>query len=244
MAGFARFFLEKYLYPLRYSVNDYVGRHSLIADKAVFPAEEFTWPAEAQREWQAMRDEFAAQSVGDESFIPIGQLSPDHIGLDRDEKWHSAVLHGYGHRIDANYARYPRTAAVIEKIPGLVSAMFSVHQPGAHLPEHSGVTKGMLTCHLSLDVPEGDCAIRVEDHVHQWREGEWFIFDDTRRHEAWNRTGQPRLNLLVHVKRPLHGGGKALQWLFDRIIDRTPFVQDFHREIVARAKAPDDDPRR
>ncbi len=238
MAGFARFFLEKYLYPARYRVNDYVGRHSLIPDKPIFAADEFDWTGPSLAEWQAIRDEFAAQSADDDSFKPIGQLSPDHVGLDREEKWHSAVLHGYGIRIDANYERYPRTAAIIERIPGLISAMFSVHQPGAHLPEHAGVTKGMLTCHLSLDVPDGDCAIRVEDVTHQWREGEWFIFDDTRRHEAWNRTDRPRLNLLVHVKRPLRGGGRVVQWLFDKGIRQTPFVKDFHRGIVSRAKAP------
>ncbi|MBV7256394.1 aspartyl/asparaginyl beta-hydroxylase domain-containing protein [Pacificimonas sp. WHA3] len=238
MAGFARFILEKYLYPVRHGVNAYVGRHSLIPDKAIFGADEFEWAGPSQANWRAIRDEFRAQSGTDDSFRPIGQLSPDHVGLDQQEKWHSAVLHGYGVRIDANCARYPKTAALVERIPGMISAMFSVHQPGAHLPEHSGVTKGMLTCHLSLDVPPGDCAIRVEDHTHAWREGEWFVFDDTRRHEAWNRTAEPRLNLLVHVERPLSGGGKVVQWIFDRVVRNSPFVRDFHQGIVKHARAP------
>jgi beta-hydroxylase len=31
--------------------------------------------------------------------------------------------------------------------------MFSMHEPGTHLPRHRGVTKGMVTCHLGLKIP-------------------------------------------------------------------------------------------
>ncbi|MEO0499109.1 MAG: aspartyl/asparaginyl beta-hydroxylase domain-containing protein [Pseudomonadota bacterium] len=236
MAGLARFLLHKFGYPIRYRVNRFVIRYSRLPDLRTFPADMFDWTDLSKADWQTIRDEFQERSVGDASFRSISELSPDHEGLNPEGRWHSAVLHGYGIRVDQNCARYPKTAAIVEKIPGLYSAMFSVQQPGCELPSHVGVTKGVLTCHLSLDVPDGDCAILVEGERHDWREGDWFIFDDTRRHEAWNRTADRRINLLVHVKRPLRGPGRWLQAVFDYVIVRSPFVQDFYDGVVKHAE--------
>ena len=237
MASLARRLVDRYGYRLRYGVNRFVARYSLIPDHAVFDPADFAWTGPSASEWRTIRDEFRAQSGSDRSFRSISDLSPDHAGLNPEDKWHSSVLHGYGIRIDANCRRYARTAEVVERIPGLVSAMFSVLQPGGRLPEHVGVTKGMLTCHLSLDIPDGDCAMSVEGERREWREGEWTVFDDTRRHAAWNMTARPRTVLLVHVERPLHGLGRLLQALFFRGIVASPFVQDFYKGIVRHVEA-------
>jgi beta-hydroxylase len=62
-------------------------------------------------------------------------------------------LKGYGYRMAGNAARAPITAALIEKVPGLVTANFSVMEAGGHIPRHWGMTKGMLTYHLALRAP-------------------------------------------------------------------------------------------
>ena len=239
MAHYTRAFVDRYGYRMRYAVNNFVARYSDIPDQAVFPQEDFDWTGPSAAEWRAVRDEFLERSPGDASFRAISDLSADHDGLDPDKKWHSAVLYGYGIRIDENCARYPVTAALVERIPGLVSAMFSVLQPGAYLPSHVGVTKGVLTCHLGLSVPASDerVAIDVEGCSYHWQEGRWFLFDDTRRHEAWNRTGEPRAVLLCHVKRPMHGLGRLVQELFFKGVVRSAFVQDFYAGIRSYTEA-------
>ncbi|NNJ77569.1 MAG: hypothetical protein HKP56_20690 [Anderseniella sp.] len=42
---------------------------------------------------------------------------------------------------------------------------FSILAPGAHIPPHKGVTKGIVTCHMGLIVPKDreNCRLRVED---------------------------------------------------------------------------------
>ena len=55
--------------------------------------------------------------------------------------------------------------------------------------------------HLPLIVPP-DCALNVGGVEHRWREGEPILFDDTYEHEAWNRSGQPRLILLMDCWNP------------------------------------------
>jgi aspartate beta-hydroxylase len=47
-----------------------------------------------------------------------------------------------------------------------------------------------------------DCALRVGDSVHAWREGECVAFDDTWFHEAWNRSGETRVILLMDAWNP------------------------------------------
>ena len=68
--------------------------------------------------------------------------------------------------------------------------MFSILEPGKHLPPHRGPYNGVLRLHLGLIVPEPreQLGIRVENEVYRWREGEAVIFDDAYEHEAWNRT--------------------------------------------------------
>ena len=96
------------------------------------------------------------------------------------------------------------TAALIERIPGMTTAMFSILSERGHIPAHYGPFKGILRYHLGLPVPQG-ARLRVGDEVRPWKEGEGFIFDDTFEHEAWNPGPGDRVVLFVDLTRPLPG---------------------------------------
>jgi aspartyl/asparaginyl beta-hydroxylase (cupin superfamily) len=51
--------------------------------------------------------------------------------------------------------------------------------------------------HLGLIIPQGDMALRSLDETRGWEEGKVFIFDDRQEHEAWNRTKEARVILLI-----------------------------------------------
>ena len=91
------------------------------------------------------------------------------------------------------------------QVPGISSALFSVFQPGTHLPSHQAPNRGVLRYHLGLIVPDppDSCQLRVLDDVLSYREGESILFDDTFEHEAWNRAAAPRVTLLLELDRPL-----------------------------------------
>ncbi len=213
---------------LRRKVDAFIVRYSLIDDTPVFDPDMFDWTVPLQQNWREIRDEFLKHSADDPTFRSISELSPDHRRLDTGGRWKSCFLWGYGVRADQNCARYPKTAALAEQVPGLLTAMFSVHQPGAHLPSHTGVTKGMLTAHLGLSIPGGSeaCRINVGDQTYGWEDGKWFVFDDTERHEVWNSSDQPRVILLLHVKRPMRGFGKVFQDGLFKLLAMSPFVRD------------------
>src|SRR5208282_4291564 len=97
-------------------------------------------------------------------------------------------------KAEENCARCPETVRVLQRIPGMKSAMFSILAPRKHIPEHRGMYKGVLRYHLGLIVPgsEGSCRIRVGNDVRCWKEGKSLIFDDSHPHEVWNDCGSYR----------------------------------------------------
>ena len=101
----------------------------------------------------------------------------------------------------------PATTAALEaipqsRVPGKApNAFFSILQPGARIPPHTGVTNTRTIIHLPLVVPEG-CTFRVGGETRHWREGEAFAFDDTIEHEARNDSDQLRVILIFDVWNP------------------------------------------
>ena len=95
----------------------------------------------------------------------------------------------------------PKTTELIEKyIPNHITASFSRLLPKTKIRPHIGDQGSHLRYHLGIDCPDGNCALKCENKVYQWRNGESFIFDDRKRHEAWNRTNKDRVILLIDFK--------------------------------------------
>jgi beta-hydroxylase len=142
-------------------------------------------------------------------------------------------LWGYGLRWETNCKRCPQTARLLEGIPDLLTAFFSVLLAGSHIPRHTGPTKTILTGHLGLTVPRDSeaCHMQLGDRDLTWAEGRMFIFDDMFPHEVWNDSDEDRIILLLHVKRPLRFPGSLLRDGFFAALRRSPFVQDGRRNL-------------
>jgi beta-hydroxylase len=144
-------------------------------------------------------------------------------------------LRAYDYPVPANMRRCPTTAAALESVPTLNSAFFSILAPRAHIPEHRGPTRGLITCHLTLQTPSGDgCRMRIGDRTTGWTEGEFLILDDSYRHQVWNDTDEPRVVLLIQVRRPARWPGRLLIGLFLWGIRHSRFVQEARRNLAAR----------
>ncbi|MGU3392084.1 aspartyl/asparaginyl beta-hydroxylase domain-containing protein [Sphingomonas sp. M1A8_2b] len=209
-----------------------IAASSLVANDPVLDVRDFAWTAVLRENWAAIRDEARTVALRGDASPSLATISPDHRAIAKVDKWRSFFLYGYGYPIEDNIARCPQTAAAVARIPGLNSAFFSILAPGTHIPEHRGVTKGLLTCHLGLIVPrDGDARMRVHDRTVRWAEGETLVFDDTYRHEVWNDTSGTRVVLLIQVERPLRNPGKWIADLFLRTVRRSAFVQDVIRNI-------------
>jgi ornithine lipid ester-linked acyl 2-hydroxylase len=139
-------------------------------------------------------------------------------------------------RFSANCRRCPETARLLDAVPGLEVAFFSVLEPGAHLAAHRGAYKGLIRTHLGLVVPEPRERVRmnVGSQTIVWEEGRAVTFDDTYRHEVWNDTEGVRVVLLIDTPRPLPSGAARVNWLIVRAARIAPMAFEFSRRLRNR----------
>ena len=212
----------------RHRVNDVIAKSSLISNDPVLDPAGFDWTQILVENWKTIRDEAIAILRHHDAIPPLREISPDHRGIVKDNTWRSFFLIGYGHRQEENIARAPRTAELINQIPGLNSAFFSILAPGTAITPHRGVTKAFVTAHLGLVVPKDreKLWMRVDDQRVHWDEAKWLIFDDTYEHEVRNDTDETRIVLLCQVERPLAQPGKFLAGALMGYVRRSHFVRE------------------
>jgi aspartyl/asparaginyl beta-hydroxylase (cupin superfamily) len=226
-------FLIKHGKHLRGLFDRFIARFSLVSTDPVLDVRDFAWTQALRANWQAIRAEAIAAAFDPYPAPSLSMISPDHRAIAPMHKWRSFFLYGYGYLVRENLDRCPETTRLVEAIPGLNSAFFSILAPGTHIPAHRGVTKGLITCHLGLIVPRnGDARMRIDDRVVRWAEGETLVFDDTYDHEVWNDTSGTRVVLLIQFRRPLRQPGR---WFVDRFlawIRSSAFVQDARANLI------------
>ena len=181
-----------------------IGRYSIFGDTAFFDAQRFKHLTRLEKNWLTVYEELAALlQSGD---VPnIQDISKRQSKLTDDSRWKAYFFYVYGLKINENCERCPKTTELIEQVPGLKTAFFSILSPHKHLDEHRGPYKGIIRCHLALKIPEPrtKCSIRVDTELRHWEEGKNLVFDDSRLHEAWNNTEEDRVVLILDFIRPL-----------------------------------------
>jgi beta-hydroxylase len=194
-----------------------------IYDKTVFP-----WVRAIERDWRAIRAELDRVLTRKEELPGFHELATDVSTISQDRGWKTFLLAGYGFRSKNNIKLCPDTWRICQSIPGLITVMYSILEPGKHLPPHRGPYNGVLRLHLGLIVPEprDQLGIRVENEVYRWREGEAVIFDDAFEHEAWNRTPHTRVVLFVDFRKPLRFPANVINWLLLHMAMFTPFIRE------------------
>lgn len=220
---------------VRWPLNRFLARQSLIGTQPFFAPDQVPGLDRLRDSWEAIRDEALALMADRENVPPLGKVSPDHRRIAATSAWKSFFFTGYGYHAMANRARCPKTSALIDQVPEVVVAFYSIFEPGTHVPPHKGVTKGLLNVHLGLIVPRepGRCEISVEGQVRGWSPGEYMIFDETFEHEVWNETAEPRVVLFLQVLRPMRWRGRLLNKFFLWCVKRTSFVQDVRKALAA-----------
>lgn len=110
----------------------------------------------------------------------------------------------------------PRTCAIVDSIPSVRSALFTVLPPGARLGRHHDPVASSLRYHLGLLTPNSDrCALTLDGKAYPWRDGEDLLFDPTYLHSAVNETDTVRIVLFCDVEKPQLWG--PVKWLADAV---------------------------
>lgn len=224
---------------IRPKINRILAANSKIGDRPVFDRQLFPFLDVLEEKSDIIAAEAKKVLAERNGVHPLGDVSPDHRRIAHDRRWKSFFLIGYGYRLNHNCERCPETTRLLEQVPGLNSGFFSILEAGATIPRHKGVTKAILSGHLGLSIPKDrmSCAIKVDDQTCHWENGKAFVFDDTFHHEAWNRTDEDRVILLLQFKRPMRFWGRLLGNLFLGGVRASTFVQDARKNMVAKDQA-------
>jgi aspartate beta-hydroxylase len=177
-----------------------------------FGRERFSWLSELESATGTIREELQAALDADQGLAPYVQVQAGDDPqqwrtLDGSRAWSALHLRKGGTPMQENRARCPNTTKLLDslplpQIPGHApETLFSILQPGTHIPPHFGLANYKLVAHLPLIVPP-DCSIRVGNETRGWTEGECLVFDDSFQHEAWNRSEQVRAVLILDVWHP------------------------------------------
>ena len=213
-----------------------------VPSQTFYPRERFPEHARLEAAVEVIREELhGVLSETDDPLVPFLGASPaeaiaarllDSTGP-REAAWDAFFFYRHGVRHDANCARCPRTSTLLDTMQ-LVrvrdhapETLYSVLRPGTHILPHRGVTNTRLVTHLPLIVPP-DCALRVGGETHVWEEGRCVTFDDTFEHEAWNRSGQTRVVLIVDSWNPDLSEIERLA-----VADLVAAIGDFNRSFPA-----------
>ncbi len=211
-----------------------------------FDRAHFAWLATLEAHTDAIKSELVALlESGAPGFAPYVQQDPGTpenkwTPLDGETAWSAYYLWHYGQPIADAHARCPATVAALGAVPlvdlpgRMPNVFFSLLEPGAHIPAHTGVTNARAIVHLPLIVPSasdaGVCWFRVGGEMRAWREGEAFAFDDTIEHEAMNPTPGLRAVLILDVWNPYLSPDER------HVLTRTMAIAD---EVGLRAAAVD-----
>lgn len=228
-SGFIRW-IKKY----RHGLNRWLARYSSVGNDAVYDPALFPWLAAIAARMPAIRDEARRILRHGDAIPPFREFAPGHERIaERADDWRSFFFWGYGYPIDENLRRCPAVADALREVRGLVSAIFSVVGPHAHIRRHRGATKAIMTAHLPLIVPQAadQCVMDVDGRRIVWSPGRPVVFDDTYPHEVRNDTDEARVVLLIQFRRPMRQPGRIVADAIVAFIRNSSFVQRARRNL-------------
>jgi beta-hydroxylase len=169
----------------------------------VLPVETFPDLERLRVHWEVIRDE--ARRLYDAGHVKAS-LAVDDLAFNSFFRrgWKRFYLKWYGDFLPSAEQMCPETVKLLEAMPSINAAMFTLLGPGGRLPRHRDPFAGSMRYHLGLLTPNSDaCYLDIDGHHLSWRDGEGLLFDETYIHTAVNETDQDRVILFCDVTRPL-----------------------------------------
>lgn len=173
-------------------------------------------------EFQAVTaDAEALATKGENIWVPA--VRDDAVAYGPD--WRTLVLQDRGIWHPVNSRLFPCTFKILRDLDAPALEVFFARQvAGTGIKSHTDFVNFIQTSHLGLDIPEGDCWIKVGDHMRKWENGKVIICDTSFFHETQNNTDKDRVVLIMRHFHPevTPLERKALQFLFDCLDDPSP----------------------
>ena len=206
---------------------------SKVGNPPFFDNDRFPWAAEIEAGWPDIREELDALLSEEDSIPAFHDVAPSQAGLATGRDWLTFFFYGMGARNDENCRRCPKTAALVERIPGMTTAFFSIMSPGKELKAHRGSFNAFLRYHMGIKIPDSRlCYMTVHGTTKRWEEGKSLIFDDRYIHSAGNLSDENRVVLFVDFLRPVPAPVEAMNRFILRLAQSVPALQEANENLI------------
>lgn len=100
-----------------------------------------------------------------------------------------------------NLKYFPITKSILEKIPGIVSASYSLLEAGGEISKHRGDTDAHIRTHICLYTSKdfSQAAFTVNNETSHWLTGQCLLFCDAHFHSGYNHSSENRLVMIIDV---------------------------------------------
>jgi beta-hydroxylase len=213
--------------------NSIMYLFSAVPKDPILETEDFPELQPLRDHWEVIRDEARQLWEGDR-IRPSDKHNDLAFMAFYKRGWKRFYLKWYDDPMPSAAATCPRTVELVQSIPSIKSAAFTLLPPGSVLGRHRDPFAGSLRYHLGLITPNSDdCSIWVDGIRHSWRDGQDVVFDETYVHWAENNTDHTRIILFCDLTRPLHTPVvRGLNWLITRFVIRATKSQNEDGEKV------------
>jgi aspartate beta-hydroxylase/beta-hydroxylase len=219
------------------ALNWYLGKHIGRDHRPVFFDIDKTYPSlnAVTHAYRVIRAEFERLFADWHSLPLYHEIDPGEAKISQTtvKKWSVFLLEILGHRLEANRACCPETCRVLDRVPNLIQAFFSILEPGKSIPQHEGPYLGYLRYHLALWVPaHNPPRLIVKSQPYIWTAGEAVLFDDSWPHSVENSSSETRAVLVVDVRRPM----PALPSLVNRFVTNVVGRHTYGQKVARKAE--------
>lgn len=196
------------------------------AQRPIMDLQQFPELEEIRKNWELIRREAIALYEGGnfETAKDPNSVAHHDVGFRTFYKygWSKFYLRWYGYTHDSARRLCPETAKLLEKIPAVNGAMFSLLPVGSKLTRHADPIACSLRYHLGISTPNDDrCYINIDGTNYSWRDGEALLFDETYLHFAFNNSDRYRLILMCDVERPTNLIGTLINLVYKQLMKWT-----------------------
>jgi aspartyl/asparaginyl beta-hydroxylase (cupin superfamily) len=223
-------------------VNRYLSPYAGGTKRPAYHDVATMYPAlgEVTANYPVIRDEFERLLAEWEELPQYHDIDPGEkaISSTTPKRWNVFMLEILGHRPAVNRACCLETCRIIDRLPGLIQAFFSVLDPGKSVPEHEGPYLGYLRYHLGLRVPKvrpPKLVVKGQDYV--WKAGEGVLFDDSWPHSVVNDSPEMRAVLIIDVRRPLPFFPRQVNRFITNVVARHTYGRKVARKAEEFAAA-------
>jgi beta-hydroxylase len=166
---------------------------SAVPKDPILDVERFPQLKVLRENWRTIRDE--ALALEGKGLIDYGAKHDDMAFVAfRWRGWKRFHIKWYHDAFPSAVQYCPKTVALVNSIPGVNAAAFTMLPPGTQLGRHRDPFAVSLRYHH----------IWIDGNKRTWSEGGDFVFDETYIHWARNDTDENRIILFVDFTRPLH----------------------------------------